>query len=250
MHHFRESCLHFAHKPTRYGIWMEKTMRVFAAIFLLLGTSPMVMGEAGLRAQLSAYAQRQGFAVEGLDHVRDEAMPAAEGDVRETLQKWLEAYNYLIVGGAGGKIERVRITGIKQPRSKNSISPTIHTTREGVHHRVTAYLTGPNGIAVETSLIVDTGASSIVLPESLAPALGFAVEHLQSGSSRTANGVVKVKTGTLNAVRLDQVSSADVPVVFVPDRRLGDVRLLGMSFLNRYRFTLDDDRDELILLSK
>jgi predicted aspartyl protease len=31
------------------------------------------------------------------------------------------------------------------------------------------------------------------------------------------------------------------------NRRLGDVLLLGMSFLERFRLTLDDARDEMIL---
>lgn len=206
--------------------------------------------EAGLREQLSAYAEQQGFAVEGLDRVQGESQSPMLDDARETLFRWLAAYNYLIVEGKGGRIERVVITGPKHTRPRRVVSPAVQTIREGAHHRVTARLIGPNGVPHETSLIVDTGASSIVLPESLAGELGFALPELSPGLSQTANGSVPVRTGLLKSVAVGAASAPDVQVVFVADRRLGAGMLLGMSFLGRFRFTLDDDHDELILMSK
>lgn len=225
----------------------------YAAIIglIMLMTVPVAaLDDAGLREQLSALARQHGFAIEGLNRVQGGSLPPVGGQPREALLKWLEAYNYLIVESRAGKIERVVITGIKRDRPKTSISPYVPTTREGVHHRVSAQLVGPNGIPREVSLIVDTGASSIVLPDSLAAELGFTASTLQGGRSQTANGVMPVKTGVLSLVRVGQTASPEVQVMFVPDRRLGNAMLLGMSFLKRFRFTLDDDHDELILLAK
>lgn len=227
-----------------------RSVLVLSGFALLSLAAAALGGDAGLRDQLSALARQHGFVIEGLDRVQGPASPPVDGPAREVLMKWLETYNYLVVGGKAGTLERVVITGVKPERSKSSASPSVRTTREGIHHRVSALLTGPNGVPREVSLIVDTGASSIVLPDSLAPELGFTEDNLQIGSSQTANGVVAVRTGVLSRVHVGQTSSPDVQVVFVPDRRLGRVMLLGMSFLNRFRFTLDDDKDELILLAK
>ena len=80
--------------------------------------------------------------------------------------------------------------------------------------------------------------------------LGFTREGLQDGISQTAAGSVPVKTGMLKSVRVGDVSAENIPVSFISDQKLNGARLLGMSFLNRFRFSLDDENSELLLLSK
>jgi aspartyl protease family protein len=46
------------------------------------------------------------------------------------------------------------------------------------------------------------------------------------------------------------VSANDIKVILIPDDRLGNTMLLGMSFLERFKVTIDDARNELILLAK
>jgi aspartyl protease family protein len=53
--------------------------------------------------------------------------------------------------------------------------------------------------------------------------------------------------GRLRSVQVGNARAEDVRVAFMQNRRLGDVLLLGMSFLERFRLTLDDARDEMIL---
>jgi aspartyl protease family protein len=150
----------------------------------------------------------------------------------------------------GGRIERVAISSLKQAAPKPKNYGGVKTQRLGAHHQVLASLSGPNDIAIAVSLLVDTGATTLVLPESLMQRLGFSREALQDGISQTAAGSVPVKTGMLRSVRVGGVSAENVPVSFISDQKLNGVRLLGMSFLNRFRFSLDDENSELQLLQK
>ena len=80
--------------------------------------------------------------------------------------------------------------------------------------------------------------------------LGFSQQNLQNGISQTAAGTIPVKTGVLKSVRIGDVSAENVPVSFINDQKLNGARLLGMSFLNRFRFSLDDENSELQLMAK
>jgi len=217
------------------------------AIFLIMLSSP-VRAET-LRSQLEALAQETGVRIEGLDRVGDEPPRQNEGDVTQRIKALLADYNFMIVG-QNGRIERVAITSLKNVAPKPKSSGTVKTQRMGAHHQIMATLNGPNGIDVATSLLVDTGATTLVLPESMIRQLGFNQESLQSGISQTAAGTIPVKTGILKSVRVGDVSTENVPVSFINDQKLNGARLLGMSFLNRFRFSLDDENSELQLMAK
>lgn len=203
-----------------------------------------------LRARLESLAKANGIAVEGLDRLNDEpARPVVDGDVARQVGALLADYNFMAVGG-GGKIERLVITSPKQLVPRRQASGTVKTQRVGTHHQVQAVLNGPNRVDVGVDLLVDTGATTVVLPESMIAALGFSGQDLRIGTSQTAGGTIAVRIGLLRSVKLGDVQAEDVPVSFVADQKLGGARLLGMGFLNRFRFSLDDENNELLLLSK
>ena len=87
--------------------------------------------------------------------------------------------------------------------------------------------------------MVDTGASTLVLPQSLASSLGYEPGELKSVRVQTANGKTTGMTGILDSVRVGEAESDQVAVTFVADHLLGGKRLLGMSFLGRFRMTID-----------
>ncbi len=130
----------------------------------------------------------------------------------------------------------------------------IRTRRSGAHHVVQGALSGPNGEVVAVELLVDTGATVIVLPESLIAPLGFENTDLEPGRAQTARGVVRTKNGRLERVMIGSESSAaereDVPVAFVHDRYIGGIALLGMSFLGQFRIMIDDRADEITLIER
>ncbi|MEW6036803.1 MAG: retropepsin-like aspartic protease [Pseudomonadota bacterium] len=204
---------------------------------------------AGLADQLAALAQESGFSIEGLDRLNAEPGRIAAGDTKDRLKALLQGYNYVLVESRAGQIERLVITGAARGGGKPP-SSAIPTLRIGAHHQVEAVLVGPNGVPQSVSVLVDTGASTVVLPASMIAALGFDAERLSAGISQTASGQVHTKIGTLSSVTVGPVSTENVPVSFIADKRLNGAMLLGMSFLNRFRVTIDDERNEIVLLAK
>jgi len=86
-----------------------------------------------------------------------------------------------------------------------------------------------NGGAVR--FIVDTGATTIALPASVATRLGIDYRKGPHSVSQTANGQTQVYIVKLNSVRVGGIELQNVDAA-VFEQGL-NVALLGMSFLNR-----------------
>ena len=215
---------------------------------------PALAGEAerGLRAQIVALAADHGIDVVGLERLQaapakplDE--PRDDGDPVRSLRSLLGGYNYLLVHEADGGIQRLRILG---PRLPAGARTTVETRPRGSHQFVETVLVGPNGVARTASLMLDTGASLVMLPRSMIDGLGFDPDSLEPGTANTANGPMAIRTGKLRQVRVGRAEVGDVAVGFIADDENGGQYLLGMSFLNHFRMTLDDDANRLTLLAR
>ncbi len=200
-----------------------------------------------LRAQLRELAAAHGFVVKGLERLGDDAATPVSGDLRHRIERLLEKYNFVLLHDADGGIAEVRISYPKQAAPKLPDTYAIKTTRMGRHHVVEAVLVGLGSARQTTTLMVDTGATTVVLPAAMIAPLGFRPDDLRDGWSQTANGRIAIKRGTLASLWIDDVVAHDVAVAFVVDPRLPETRLLGMSFLGRFRVTLDEVDDQLIL---
>lgn len=96
---------------------------------------------------------------------------------------------------------------------------------EDGHYHVVARV---NGERIE--MMVDTGASTVVLPKSVARDLGVDVDRLSFTTPfQTANGMVMGARFQLKVVEIGGIVRRDVPASVVPDL---DEPLLGMSFIN------------------
>ena len=106
-----------------------------------------------------------------------------------------------------------------------SNSLTLRAGRDGhVYSEVNV-----NGVPIR--MVVDTGATEIVLTLRDAAAIGFSAGSLSfTGRSSTANGVTRVAPITLREVRIGQLEIRDVHAAVVEHL---DVSLLGQSFLRR-----------------
>jgi aspartyl protease family protein len=94
-------------------------------------------------------------------------------------------------------------------------------------------------------LVVDTGASRIVLRETSAARLGIfprASEYV--GRAQTANGVAKFAPVRLNSVEVNGIVVRDVEAAVMADDALHE-NLLGMTFLSRVKWS--HDRGRLVL---
>lgn len=223
-------------------------------LFLLLAAFapalPCIAEQAEtLRTQMENLASANGIEVEGLDHLGDEPSKRVTGTMEQQIKALLANYNFVMVG-AKDKIERLSITSLKQISPRPSITGAVKTRRLGSHHQVNALLDGPNGAEIRIDLLIDTGATTLVLPDSMIARLGFRPEQLRPGTSQTAAGSIPVRVGMLKSVKVGDALADNVAVSFIADRQLSGAKLLGMSFLNRFRFSLDDENNELLLLSK
>ena len=88
-----------------------------------------------------------------------------------------------------------------------------------------------NGEVVE--LMVDTGATDVVVSEKLAIKAG--IKKKRKVTIMTANGQTKGWSANIRSLQLGQIEERDVRAVIVPS--LADMHvLLGMSFLERLTF--------------
>ena len=230
------------------------------SLIVLMSALPVVVQGAGkdLRSQLEELATKHEFIIQGLNRIGNEPAKEVSGQAPEQLKILLQEYNHVILQDGSGDIEKVLIYSLKRSDAyslkRSDAEPAqgyrANMTRRGRHHVVKAVLVGPTGARRTESLIVDTGASVIVLPQSMTKALGFQENGLRDGWSQTANGRVRTKRGVLRSVQIGQVVVENVAVNFIENEALGGNSLLGMSFLGRFRFTLDGDNNQLILLEK
>ncbi|RMG33777.1 MAG: TIGR02281 family clan AA aspartic protease [Gammaproteobacteria bacterium] len=90
------------------------------------------------------------------------------------------------------------------------------------------------------TFLVDTGATTVAMPEALARRWGLRLQP--GGLSETANGTVQVWRTTLREVRLGAIRLHDVPAVVMPSMGPRSPVLLGMSFLQRLELIQRDGR--------
>jgi aspartyl protease family protein len=88
-----------------------------------------------------------------------------------------------------------------------------------------------NGVAAP--MIIDTGATSVVLSYETAKAIGLPVELLAYNTDvETVSGRTKAARLTLDRLAVGKLVERSVPALIVP-RGLMKTNLLGMSFLDR-----------------
>ena len=93
-----------------------------------------------------------------------------------------------------------------------------------------------NGRTV-TPFIVDTGASYVLIPKSVANEAGIEIgADARTMRFTTANGVVEQPIVTLDSVELGTAQATDVAASISPNLSIG---LLGLSFLNRFTVQVD-----------
>jgi aspartyl protease family protein len=94
-----------------------------------------------------------------------------------------------------------------------------------------AVATQVNGARID--MVVDTGASSVVLTQEAAKAAGLPLEVLSyTVTVETANGRARAAPVTLDRLAIGGIVERSVPALIAQPRQLRS-NLLGMSFMNR-----------------
>jgi aspartyl protease family protein len=85
---------------------------------------------------------------------------------------------------------------------------------------------------VERRMLIDSGATMTTISPRTAAASGVeASAGLAPILLRTANGVTRAETGTLDRLELGSVTARDLKIVVAPG--IGDVDVIGMNFLSK-----------------
>lgn len=106
--------------------------------------------------------------------------------------------------------------------------------------------------SVKASLILDTGATMILLRKNIAEKLGINLDGVEPDlKARMADGrQVNAKFIVLESVKVQDVEANNVEASVLLDE-VGDIEfgdgLLGMSFLKRFNFKVDQKEKKLIL---
>lgn len=95
-----------------------------------------------------------------------------------------------------------------------------------------------NGLPVR--FMVDTGASLVSLPSSVARQAGVNLSDANPVVINTANGRARAQRVVINSLKLGQISANLVEALVVEDTALSQP-LLGMSFLNRTNMLREGD---------
>lgn len=130
------------------------------------------------------------------------------------------------------------ISGPKKERLEIS-----YTSRGGsmiVHGKV-------NGVPIR--FVVDTGASLVSIPSSIAERAGVSTSDSRRVKLHTANGVISAPLVKLDQVIADNIAITEVMAV-VQDLSVPDLGLLGMSFFGQHKMTIDHQRNVITLEPK
>lgn len=222
-------------------------------LLMSLSAAPWAAEPEMLGDQIVRLAQQHHFSLRGAELTQETpARPMGGGDLKQQLKQLLTGFSYMFIAPPETGPQRLIIMGENQPLPplKQGIAIVVPTQRKGAHHLVEAILRGTHGMELRQQLMVDTGATYVVLALSQADALGMDLQTMEEKTIQTAKGQVQARVGQLPALRLGAEEVFDVDVAFIDDQFLGAQSLLGMSVLNRYRVTLDDQENTLTLSGK
>lgn len=200
-----------------------------------------------LADQLIQLADKNQFTIQGIEKTKTIEFKPVSGDVESKIKQLLSSFNYLLIRTDHGQLERLIILQIKPEGPKRII---VSTQKNGSQHIVNASIKGIAVDWLDVELLVDTGADRIVLPSSLMNSLGYVEEQLENQKMQTVNGLVEAKIGQLEAIEIGNEIIPDVGVAFVLDDLLGDIMILGMNVLSRYRMTIDDASQQITLIKE
>lgn len=228
---------------------------ILVAVAVMLPSPPAAAEQAEtdtLRRQIETLSRSHDFRLEGAEFIGGEARRAGHGDLEARLTKLLVEHSFVLVRDDRGSIDKLLILGkatmtAMVDRAADVSDNAVPIARRGDEHYVQATITGRHGDTRSLQFLIDTGASTVVLPSSMIDELGFADTQLRDVKVQTASGIVASRMGMLARVTVGGAEAENVAVAFIDDKLLGGKRLLGMSFLGRFVMTIGDGANLLRL---
>jgi len=213
---------------------LVRNLRAIALFFLLAPG-------AAVAADINVLALTAGKAVVSIDGGKPRTL--AVGQTTPEGVKLISASSESATFEVGGTLQTLAagqgaaVASTAPARGGNSVI----LTADARGHFITTGVV--NGISLQ--FIVDTGATSVVLPSADARRAG--INYLAGGRvlTQTANGVVPVYTVKLDTLRIGEITVNNVDAAVIEGDKLS-FALLGMSFLNRMEMRRDGSTLTLI----
>jgi len=99
--------------------------------------------------------------------------------------------------------------------------------------------------------IVDTGATLLAIPPQIATKAGLMDLPFETITTQTANGAVRVPKITIKSLTVEKIKSSQIAATILSvSPKDPDLGLLGMSFLNQFKMTIDQDKKVIQLEKK
>jgi len=140
-----------------------------------------------------------------------------------------------------GKRSTLEVGFGSQPGGASEALAEVVITADGHGH----FLANGQVNSYAVRFLVDTGASAVALPRSIAIRAGVMLDGAKNVAVSTANGNARASKVLLNSIRVGNLSLNMVEAIVLDDAQL-KVPLLGMSFLKRTNMKNEGDRLTLI----
>lgn len=105
-----------------------------------------------------------------------------------------------------------------------------------------------NGVAM--AMIVDTGATLVVISPRMAQQAHIDTRQSKTVLLQTANGLMQAPAISIDEMQLNRLRQQHVQAVVQPVSDNPNIGLLGMSFLQAYRMSIDHQRQLIFLESR
>ena len=141
-----------------------------------------------------------------------------------------------------------RQTQEQEKQKEKQLSDSVPVRQDNGHMFVNAVLNEK----IKATLLIDTGASVVILSKELAQKLNFApAKQQKTAQLQMADGrKIEANIFRLESVRLQGIEEKNVEAAVLPAEFSGSLLhdgLLGMSFLNRFNFSFDYKNNRLFL---
>ena len=100
---------------------------------------------------------------------------------------------------------------------------------------------------MEETFVIDTGATYTAISEALARRLGYAFERGERINVTTAAGRMQVRRIRLVSISLQGYAVHNLRVIVLPESKGRSLNLLGLNFLNYFKYSVDSTRGEFRL---
>jgi len=152
---------------------------------------------------------------------------------------WMLALSWLLIGGG-----LYWYFSDWSARQNNPNTASVLAGQRGeltlIRNRAGHYVADGEINGRSVTFLLDTGATAVALPASLARELG--VRRGAAVTVQTANGPATGFETRLDSVRLGPIEMRDVAALVAGEMTGDNTVLLGMSFLKRVEFTQSGDR--------